>query len=64
LHILTDAGTGVLLTVHPSKGNQRGEFDARGTGAIAAFADVLVNFERPHNYVDGDRIRKLTIESR
>jgi len=43
LHILTDAGTGVLLTVHPSKGNQRGEFDARGTGAIAAFADVLVN---------------------
>ena len=64
LHVLTEQGTAVLMNVHPSKGRERGDFDVRGTGAIAAFADILVKFDRPRHHVDGERIRRLQIESR
>jgi hypothetical protein len=64
MHMLTEQGTAILMNVHPSKGRERGDFDVRGTGAIAAFADILVKFDRPPHHVDGERIRRLQIESR
>jgi hypothetical protein len=64
LHLLTDEGTGIYLNVHPSKGREHGDFDVRGTAAIAAFADIVVKLDKPANFVDGERIRRLQIVSR
>src|SRR5262249_10689218 len=64
LRKLTDEGIAILLAHHPRKGKIRAGQAARGSGALAGYADILIEkdwYGRP----DGtDRRRRLTSYSR
>lgn len=64
LYGITKAGAGVLLIAHPRKGDA-GEAQAmRGSGATAAFVDVIVELRRYDPERRADNRRKLTAYSR
>lgn len=59
--ILTQKGAAVLLLHHPSKGRS---LDPRGSGALASFADILMELDLPHNAAPNDRRRWLRARGR
>jgi len=63
LHVLTDSGTAVLLSHHPSKRGSGRELSPRGCGALTGFADILVDLDYPSGVLS-DRVRRLKIASR
>jgi hypothetical protein len=64
LRNLTVRGPGVLLLHHPRKGTAVGGQGARGTGALPAFADVLVEMHWPGPPAADTRRRRLTAWAR
>lgn len=59
LQRLTELGMSVLLTHHPRKGTALPGQAARGSGAFAAFADIVVEMSRGAGIDDDDRRRRL-----
>ncbi len=64
LNAVTEAGAAVLLVHHPRKGDAGEGQAARGSGALPAFVDVLVELRRYNAENRDDRRRKLTAYSR
>lgn len=64
LHVLTDDGTAVLLLHHPRKAGLGGELSPRGTGALTAFADILLEMDRPPGSLITDRRRQFRCTAR
>ncbi len=64
LRELTSSGPGVLILHHPRKGLTLGEQGARGTGALPAFVDVLMEMQWPGPAATETRRRWLTAWSR
>lgn len=64
LQRLTQAGMSVLLTHHPKKGVVLPGQAARGSGAFAGFADVVLEMTRCPCARDDDRRRRLLAFSR
>ena len=64
LEQLTRAGMAVLLLHHPPKGELRAGQAARGSGALSAYADVLVEMRSLARTGPHDRRRKLCAYSR
>lgn len=64
LRELADNGPGVLLLHHPRKGGALGGQSARGTGALPAFADVLIEMGWPGDAAADTRRRRLSAWSR
>jgi hypothetical protein len=64
LRRLTAAGVAVLLLHHPRKGAAADGQAARGSGALPAFADILVEMHWYTRAVDDDRRRRLLAWSR
>jgi AAA domain len=59
LQRLTEQGMAVLLTHHPKKGMTQPGQAARGSGAFAAFADIVVEMSRCPHAREDDRRRRL-----
>jgi hypothetical protein len=64
LRRLTEAGVAVLLLHHPRKGASADGQAARGSGALAAFVDVLVEMHWYSRGAETDRRRRLLAWSR
>jgi hypothetical protein len=64
LQRLTAVGLAVLLCHHPRKHGRPDSQWARGSGALTAFADVLIEMDYHANPSDPDRRRKVTAYSR
>ena len=64
LERLTAAGTAVLLMHHPRKGRVFAGQSARGSGALSAYADILVEMHPLANVAADDRRRRLSAWSR
>jgi hypothetical protein len=65
LHRLTQAGAGVLLCHHPKKGMDAGEGQAaRGSGALPAFVDVILEMRRAAPAEPANRQRVIVGYSR
>lgn len=64
IHQITDAGAAVLLVQHPKKGGANEAQGSRGSGALPAFVDVIVELGRFNANICGDRRRKLAAFSR
>lgn len=64
LRRLTDAGAGVLLIMHPRKSGGEEGTAARGSGALSAFPDILLEMRRMSPIDHRDRRRVLTGLSR
>ncbi len=64
LHAVADAGTAVLLTHHPRKGDAGEGQASRGSGALPGFVDVIVELRRYAPGERSDRRRTLTAYSR
>jgi hypothetical protein len=64
LRRLTDAGAGVMLIMHPRKSGGEEGTAARGSGALSAFPDILVEMRRMCPTDRRDRRRVLTGLSR
>ena len=64
LRQLTDAGMAVLLLHHPRKQVSRSGHAARGTGALSAFVDILIEMDWYRLGQEGDRRRRLTAFAR
>jgi AAA domain len=67
LHALTDAGTAVLILHHPRKGSSVKATESvtpRGSGALAGFADTLLELDRVPAAGPDDRRRVLRGTSR
>ena len=64
LQRLTELGAAVLLLHHPAKGKRPEGQSARGSGALAAAVDVLVEITRLPGHEPSDRRRKLRAWSR
>jgi hypothetical protein len=62
LHVLTEQGTALGMLHHPSKRGSRHYISPRGTGALAGFADILVELDCPNGLED--RVRRLRSVSR
>ena len=60
LRQLTDAGMAVLLLHHPRKQASRSGHAVRGTGALSAFVDILIEMDWYRPGQEGDRRRRLT----
>ena len=61
---LTDLGAAVLLVMHPRKSDGAEGTAARGSGALAAFPDILIEMRRMNPSDRKDRRRVLTGLSR
>jgi hypothetical protein len=61
---LTKQGMAVLLLHHPSKGASAAGQAARGSGALGAFADIVVEMQWYRANACGDRRRRLLAWSR
>jgi hypothetical protein len=61
LRILAEKDTAVMLLHHPNKSQS---LDPRGSGALASFADILMELEFPHNAGLNDRRRWLRVRGR
>jgi hypothetical protein len=59
LQRLTDYGLALLLPHHPPKQAQLLGMGARGSGALAGFADILLELHRPRGAAVKDRRRQL-----
>jgi hypothetical protein len=57
-------GPGVLILHHPRKGSSMGGQGARGTGALPAFVDFLVEMHWPESAAGESRRRRLSAWSR
>lgn len=64
LDALTAAGTAVLLMHHPRKGQTVAGQAARGSGALCAYADILVEMRTLTGARPDDRRRRLSAWSR
>jgi hypothetical protein len=64
LHALTARGLSVLLAHHPRKGDGKEATAARGSGALTAFADTILELRRHRPADKADRCRVLTGYSR
>jgi hypothetical protein len=64
LRLLTGAGKAVLILHHPKKNCPAGELSPRGSGAMAGFADILVDLTVPGGLSATDRRRRLRSASR
>jgi hypothetical protein len=64
LRLLTGAGKAVLLLHHPPKQGAPGELNPRGSGSLAAFADILIDLSVPPGQPGSDRRRRLRSASR
>lgn len=64
LRALTDAGPAVLILHHPTKGAARGGEGSRGTGALPAFVDFLVEMHWSGPATAENRRRRLLAWSR
>jgi hypothetical protein len=64
LQRLTERGLCVLLLHHPSKDEAALGLSARGSGALAGFADILLELRRRRGAPAGDRRRQLVGLSR
>jgi hypothetical protein len=64
LQELTAAGLSVLLSHHPRKHGKPDSRWARGSGALMAFADILIEMDYHGDPAAPDRRRKLTAYSR
>ncbi len=64
LHAVADAGAGVLIVHHPRKSGGGEATAGRGSGALAAFVDVIVEFRRYDPSRPDDRRRTLSVYSR
>ena len=64
LRLLTSAGKAVLILHHPKKNSPAGELSPRGSGALAGFADILVDLTVPDGLTSADRRRRLRSASR
>ncbi len=64
LRRLTDLGAAVLLNMHPRKSDGAEGTAARGSGALAAFPDILIEMRRMNPTDRRDRRRVLTGLSR
>ena len=64
LQKLTAAGVGILLAHHPSKHPRPAGLAARGSGALPAFVDILIEMDRFDPKNDEDRRRRLHAYSR
>ncbi len=64
LHRLTALGLSVLLLHHPGKGEAGEGMAARGSGALCAFVDVLVEMKWHARPSEDDRRRRLLALSR
>jgi hypothetical protein len=47
LRLLTEGGMGVLLLHHPTKAKSHEGNAARGSGALSAFADIVLELRKP-----------------
>jgi hypothetical protein len=56
---LTSAGQAVLLLHHPRKGESQAGQAARGSGALCASADIMIEMKLPHSGRPQDRRRRL-----
>jgi hypothetical protein len=63
LHLLAEAGAGVLLSHHPRKGDASEGQASRGSGALPGFVDVILEMRRVRGSRD-TRQRELTAYSR
>src|SRR5262249_49974477 len=61
LRLLTQRGAAVLLLHHPRKGQS---LDPRGSTALAAFVDILMELDMPECAEAGDRRRWLRARGR
>ncbi len=64
LHRWTEIGAAVLLSHHPKKGDAAEGQAARGSGALAAFVDVIIEMRRYNAADRKDTRRVLTTYSR
>jgi len=64
LHRLTSRGVSVLLVHHPRKAGLATGVVPRGSGALPAFADVLIELDWHRRGVTGDRRRHVRAASR
>jgi hypothetical protein len=64
LQRLTTAGLAVLILHHPRRGKSPAGQAARGSGALSAFADILIEMRHYRRASDPNRRRKLQAFSR
>jgi len=64
LERLTQAGMSVLISHHPRKGRPRPGQAARGSGALLAFVDIIIEMERVSRRNLKDRRRRIRAFSR
>jgi hypothetical protein len=64
LHILTEAGTALLVTHHPRKSDGQEGTAARGSGALAGFVDIIMELRRFAPGNRKDRRRTITAYGR
>jgi hypothetical protein len=64
LQRLTAAGVSILLAHHPSKRSRPHGLASRGSGALPAFVDILIEMDRFDPKNDEDRRRRLHAYSR
>jgi hypothetical protein len=64
LRLLADTGPAVLILHHPRKGRSRGGQDSRGTGALPAFVDFLIEMNWSGSPGDDNRRRQFSAWSR
>ncbi len=64
LRELAASGPGVLLLHHPSKGHRLSGHAARGTGALPAFVDILIEMQWAGQASDDNSRRRLFAWSR
>jgi hypothetical protein len=64
LRQLTAAGAALLLSHHPRKTEGHETVSARGSGALSAWADILLDLRQPHAADKKDRTRILSGLSR
>lgn len=64
LHQITEAGAALLLAHHPRKSGGSGGTASRGSGALPAFVDILVELHRMPHSGPNDRRRQLLSLSR
>jgi hypothetical protein len=64
LQRLTAAGLAVLILHHPCKGESAAGQAARGSGALPAYADILIEMRWAGVPTEGDRRRRLLAYSR
>jgi hypothetical protein len=64
LHMITEAGAGLLIVHHPRKSDGTEGQASRGSGALPGFVDIIVEMRRPRNGEANTRKRELTAYSR